>query len=278
MYLVQISDLHVRPEGRIAYGRVDTNAMLRRAVAAILALDPRPDAVIASGDLTDAGMELEYRLLAEILAPLPMPVWVIPGNHDDPAALLRALRPRHPYLPREGFVHYTIEDRALRLVFLDTTVPGQTHGRMCDTRLAWLADQLRRGGGRPTMIVMHHPPFLTGVSGMDELRCLNGEAMAAIVRRHPEVERVVTGHYHRPIVVRWAGTVGYAVPSTAHQVALDLRPGEPNRFVLEPPGLVAHRWSPETGLVSHLVPIGDFGRPFDVELAEEYAARVAPIA
>jgi 3',5'-cyclic AMP phosphodiesterase CpdA len=278
MYLVQISDLHVRPDGRIAYGRVDTNAMLRAAVAAILRLDPAPDGVIASGDLTDCGLAAEYEALARILAPLSMPVWVIPGNHDDPAALVRTLGPRHVYLPRAGFVHYAVEGLALRLIFLDTTVPGQTHGAMCAKRLAWLADQLRRGGGCPTMIVMHHPPFLTGISGMDALRCLNGAAMAAIVRRHPEVERVVAGHYHRSIVVRWAGTVGYAVPSTAHQVALDLRPGVPNRFVLEPPALVAHRWSAETGLVSHLVPIGDFGPPFDVELAEEYAARVAPMA
>jgi 3',5'-cyclic AMP phosphodiesterase CpdA len=278
MQLVQISDLHVRPEGRIAYGRVDTNAMLRDAVAAILRMDPAPDGVIVSGDLTDCGLEAEYALLAHLLGTLPMPVWVIPGNHDDPAALVGALGHRCPYLPREGFVQYVVDDLPLRLIFLDTTVTGQTHGRMCDARLAWLDGQLRLGAGRPTMIVMHHPPFLTGIDGMDALRCLNGDAMAAIVARHPEVERVVAGHYHRPIVVRWAGTVGYAVPSTAHQVALDLRSGQPNRFVLEPPALVVHRWSAETGLVSHLAPIGDFGQPFDVELAEEYAARVAPIA
>jgi 3',5'-cyclic AMP phosphodiesterase CpdA len=128
------------------------------------------------------------------------------------------------------------------------------------------------------MLVMHHPPFLTGVDGMDALRCFNGAALAAILRRHPEVERVVAGHYHRPIVVRWAGTVGFVAPSTAHQVALDLRRDAPNRFIMEPPGLAVHHWDEAAGLVSHFLPIGDYGKPFDVELAAEYAARVAPIA
>jgi 3',5'-cyclic AMP phosphodiesterase CpdA len=275
VHIVQISDLHVRPPGECAYGQVDTNAMLSAAIAAILRMDPVPDGVIASGDLTDCGLDSEYALLGEMLASLPMPVWVIPGNHDDPARLMRVLGARYPYLPREGHLHYAIDSPELRLIFLDTTLPGETHGMMCDARLSWLAEELRRGRGKPTMLVMHHPPFLTGIHGMDTLRCLNGEAMASIVRRHPEIERVVAGHYHRPIVIRWAGTVGYVAPSTAHQVALDLKPDARTRFVLEPPGLVVHRWGADTGLVSHLVPIGNFGRPFDVELPAEYAARVA---
>lgn len=278
MLLAHISDLHVRPPGHKAYGQVDTNRLLRAAVDAVLAMDPAPDGVIASGDLTDCGLPVEYALLAEILAPLPMPVWVIPGNHDDPKNLVRALGSRYRYLPRDGFLHYAIDELPLRLIFLDTLVAGETHGVLCERRLAWLGEQLARGGGRPTMLVMHHPPFLTGIASMDTLRCMNGDALADLLRRHPEVERVVAGHYHRPIVVRWAGTVGFAVPSTAHQVALDLRHGVPTRFILEPPCMAVHHWDEATGLVSHLVPIGDFGKAFDVELAAEYAARVSPIS
>jgi 3',5'-cyclic AMP phosphodiesterase CpdA len=277
VHIVQISDLHVRPPGRTAYGQVDTNTMLSNAIAAILRMDPAPAGVIASGDLTDCGLDGEYALLGKLLDELPMPVWVIAGNHDDCAQLQRSLGPRYNFLPSDGYVQYVVDALPLRLIFLDTTLAGETHGIMCADRLAWLADQLRLGGGRPTMLIMHHPPFLTGVRSMDELRCFNGEEMAAIVRRHPEIERVVAGHYHRPIVVRWAGTVGYVAPSTAHQVALDLKPGAPTRFVLEPPGLTVHSWSTDTGVVSHIVPIGEYGLPFDVELAAEYAARVAPL-
>jgi 3',5'-cyclic AMP phosphodiesterase CpdA len=277
MHIVQISDLHVRPPGRTAYGQVDTNTMLRNAIAAILRMDPAPAGVIASGDLTDCGLDAEYALLGQMLEALPMPVWMIPGNHDDPERLVQALGPHYRCLPRVGHVQYVVDALPLRLICLDTTVPGETQGALCDERLAWLADQLRLGGGRPTMLIMHHPPFPTGVGSMDELRCFNGHALAAIVRRHPEIERIVAGHYHRPIVVRWAGTVGYVAPSTAHQVALDLKPGAPTRFVLEPPGFTVHSWSAETGVVSHLAPIGEYGPPFDVELAAEYAARVAPL-
>jgi hypothetical protein len=133
------------------------------------------------------------------------------------------------------------------------------------------------------MVFVHHPPFLTGITSMDALGlCAGRDEFAAIVARYPSIERVVAGHYHRPITVRWAGTVGYAAPSTAHQVVLDLRPGEPTRFVLEPPGLALHVWSERTGVVTHAVTIGDFGSPFDVTLEAEYPgsddARSRPVA
>src|SRR5207249_512314 len=82
MIIAQITDFHVRPPGVLAYGGIDTNAMLRNAVAAIARLDPAPDCVIATGDLADCGLQEEYEEIASTLAPLPMPVFVIPGNHD----------------------------------------------------------------------------------------------------------------------------------------------------------------------------------------------------
>src|SRR5438874_771888 len=82
MIIAQITDFHVRPPGVLAYGRIDTNAMLRNAVAAIASLDPGPDCVIATGDLADCGLHEEYQEIADAFAELPMPVFVIPGNHD----------------------------------------------------------------------------------------------------------------------------------------------------------------------------------------------------
>src|SRR5690606_33653875 len=138
-------------------------------------------------------------------------------------------------------------------------------------RLYWLERKLMELPARPTVIFMHHPPFPTGIETMDSLGCRSGsDALAAMVARHTEIERIIAGHYHRPITVRWAGTIGFAAPSTAHQVALDLRQGEPTRFVLEPPGFALHIWSRETGVVSHAVPIGEHGAWFDVTLEPEY--------
>src|SRR6187551_2297151 len=87
MLIAQISDMHVKPPGEMLYKRIDTAGFLERAVAHILALYPQPDVVLATGDLVDGGKAEEYTLLRRLLAPLPMPVYLIPGNHDAREAL-----------------------------------------------------------------------------------------------------------------------------------------------------------------------------------------------
>ena len=275
LIIAQLSDFHVRPRGATAYGDVNTNAMFRAAVDAVLAMDPRPDCVVVSGDLTDCGLDEEYQIVADGLAKLPMPVFVIPGNHDRREQLVRSLGSRHAYLPRGGFINF-VEDRfPVRLICLDSVEAGETYGSFCAARQRWLRETLAAGRGKPTAIVIHHPPFLVGVDGMDELRLTDAAALEAIIREHRQVERVLCGHYHRAITVRYAGTVGYVAPSTAHQVALDLRPGTSNRFVMEPPAFAVHTWRPDMGMTSHLIPIGDYGGPFDIVLAGDYPGRAA---
>ena len=108
-------------------------------------------------------------------------------------------------------------------------------------------------------MALHHPPFVTGISHMDAMGLDEAAArgLGAIVERHPQVERVQAGHLHRSILCRWHGTIAATAPSVAHAVALDLN-DEPAAWSLEPPGFLLHRWTPETGLVTHLVPIGDY--------------------
>jgi 3',5'-cyclic AMP phosphodiesterase CpdA len=180
--IAQITDLHIRPPGKKAYGIVDTEAMLRAAVASILAQPLKPDAVIASGDLTDCGLIEEYELLRDCLAPLPMPVYLVPGNHDR-RENMRLVFGGDGYLPMNGeHLHYTIEDLPMRLVGLDTVVPGKGHGEMDAPRLAWLKARLDEQPERPTFIFMHHPPFPTGLQHMDSINCRNAPAMAEILK------------------------------------------------------------------------------------------------
>ncbi|GGH16361.1 3',5'-cyclic adenosine monophosphate phosphodiesterase CpdA [Alsobacter metallidurans] len=259
MIIVQLSDFHARPNGRPAYGDVDTNAAMRRAVEAVLAMEPHPDCVLVTGDLADCGLPEEYAIVQEALAALPMPVYVIPGNHDRRENFANGLRAGHPYLPESGFLHYVIDDFTVRLIGLDTVIAGEDGGEICAEREVWFAERLAEGEGRPTLVFMHHPPFRVAVAGMDAIPCRTSPGFAALVAAHPEIERVACGHYHRPIQRRFAKTMGYVAPSSAHQVALDLRPGESNRFILEPPAFAVHVWDPEAGLVSHVQPIGDFG-------------------
>lgn len=259
--LAQLSDLHVKAHGELSYGIVDTATMLRRCVRHLLALKQRPDAVVITGDLTDFGRPEEYATLRELLALLPMPVYVIPGNHDDRDALRAAFRD-HAYLRQsQEFVQYVIDAHPLRIVALDTVIPGASEGELCPERLAWLESALARSPDTPTVVLMHHPPFTTFIGHMDVYGLRDPESLAAVVVRHRQVEAILCGHVHRPVETRFAGTIASIAPSPAHQIALDLDADAPSRFVMEPPAYRLHAYSPHAGLVTHTVYVGEFGGP-----------------
>ena len=260
--LAQVSDLHVRAHGELSYRVVDTGAMLRACVEHIAKLDPQPDAIVLTGDLTDGGLPEEYAALRELLAPLRMPLYLIPGNHDSHGAL-RAAFPDHAYLRQSPrFAQYVIEDHALRIVAADTVIPGEIGGELCEERLAWLDRALAQAPDRPTVVIMHHPPFTTFIEQMDRHGLRDPRGLEAVIRRHPQVEALLCGHVHRPIETRFAGTVARIAPSCAHQVALDVRSGAPLKLVMEPPGYRLHAYTPDTGLVSHTAYVGKYQGPF----------------
>lgn len=256
MLLCQITDPHIVRDGALAYGKVDTAGMLARCVQQIGAMSRAPDLLVVTGDLTDHGAPDEYAKLAELLAPLSMPVYLAAGNHDDRAALQAAF-PHWPHLRGEdGFVQYVVDDFALRLVVLDTVIPNRPGGELCDKRLRWL-DRTLASSTRPTIVAQHHPPMMTGMSVMDRMTLANPAQEAAVIARHPHVERVICGHYHRPVVARFAGTVASICPSTAQQLGLDLAPDADIRITYEPPAYQLHLWN-GTQLVSHTAVVGDY--------------------
>jgi 3',5'-cyclic-AMP phosphodiesterase len=260
MLIAQISDMHVKADGELLYRRIDTAGHLERAVAHVNALDPRPDIVLATGDLVEAGKPEEYARLRRLLAPLAMPVYLIPGNHDAREAL-RAAFADHAYLPSSGFLQYTVENLPVRLIALDTLVPGKTGGELCAERLDWLEARLGESD-RPTILILHHPPFDCGIAAFDGHRLSEGDLrLAELVRRHGNVERAMCGHVHRPIQVRWAGTMASIAPSTAHQATLDLHDDAPFSMMMEPPALALHLWRPGTGLITHVSYIGTYEGP-----------------
>ncbi|MEO0827469.1 MAG: phosphodiesterase [Cyanobacteria bacterium J06642_9] len=257
MIIAQISDLHVKRLGEKAYGVVDTNGFVERAIAHLNQHHPRPDVVIATGDLVDDGSVEEYAQLKTLLSPLEMPVYLAMGNHDERSALRQSF-PEHTYLAKDGFVHYVIDDYPVRLIVLDTVVPNEGYGLLDAPRLAWLDQHLAQDLTKPTIVFMHHPPFRTKIDFMDGLMCQGGDALAGVIAQYPNIERIACGHLHRVIQTRWAGTVAAIAPSVAHQVTLTLQKSEPIGFTYEPPGFYLHVWSDTTGLVTHTVPIGDF--------------------
>ena len=261
MLIAHISDLHIRRPGELAYRRVDTAAHLKRCIAHIVAYRPQPDLVVATGDLVDSGQPEEYEYLAKMLSELPMPLYLIPGNHDERGAL-RAAFPQYHYLRhRDEFIQYTAPVGSLQLVALDTVVPGEAGGLLCRKRLRWLEEQLTINRQRSVVILMHHPPFTTGITAMDRAGLRTADPLEPIIRRHSSVERILCGHLHRTIIARFGGTVAVTCPSPAHQVALDLESDQPPMFVMEPPGYMLHRWS-DKRFVSFGVAVGEFDGPY----------------
>ncbi|MFG1466224.1 phosphodiesterase [Xanthobacter sp. DSM 24535] len=271
MLIAQITDTHIRMPGTLAYGVVDTAAYLEKAVAHLNALPARPDVLLVTGDLTDFNRPEEYARFQALTASLAMPLLPIPGNHDSTAGLAAAF-PAIAARTRAGKLNYLIEDFPVRLVMLDSSVPGAPHGELGPQTLGWLEETLAAAPDRPTLIALHHPPFLTGIHHMDVQNLRDADALEAVVARHPQVLALVCGHVHRTVFTRFAGATTSICPSPAHAVSLDFDPsGEPG-FHMEPPGLHLHRFDAGR-LVTHLSFIGTYDGPHPFFGAEKRLLR-----
>ncbi|MBO0344628.1 phosphodiesterase [Roseibium limicola] len=260
--LAQITDLHLRPSGLTCYRVSDTNMRAERAVQALLALSPRPDAVLVSGDLTDKDDPREYAQVRRILGKLPMPVYVIPGNHDGSDTMRRELAEFPCVGASSGSkLYYTAEIGDLRLIALDTHVPGQPHGELGEEQLAWLSDELS-ASDKPTVVALHHPPIPTGLGHMDRIGLKDTAALQKVLRPHGHIERIVCGHVHRPITASFAGKTLTIAPSTAHQVVLDLDGNGSGYFNFEPAAYYLHAYIDGFGLVTHTAYVENFEGPF----------------
>jgi 3',5'-cyclic-AMP phosphodiesterase len=251
--LAQISDPHLR----VGPGDLGSAEALAAAVRAVAGLQPAPDALLLSGDLTDQGSGGEYRRVAELVDPLPLPVHVLAGNHDDPEGLRAHLgAPGRTGEP----IQYVARVGELRLVACDTTVPGRVEGAFGPDRLAWLEAQL--ADDTATIVAMHHPPILVGMPAMDALGLPEADraALAELLARAPQVKRVVSGHVHRATTGESGGRPVFVCPSSHLQLALDLVSDQIS-LVREPPCFAVHV---ATGceVVSHLQPVGDYGPSF----------------
>jgi Icc protein len=270
MIVAQITDLHLRRAGKPAYRVSETNTLAARAVEALRALDPRPDLVVISGDLTDCGLPEEYEELTRLLARLPIPCALIPGNHDRREALLAAFPEA---ADGDGFIGFTRDLGPLRLIGLDTVVPGASHGVLCDTRLDALEAALSARPDAPTLIFMHHPPFDCGIRHMDRIALREGrERLAGIVQANPQVARICCGHHHRPVQALFAGTLAQIAPSVAHQVQFDLSEESPALFAMEPPAFLLHTLIGDA-LVSHQVYVERYEGPYPFVLDADYPGR-----
>ncbi len=239
MTVLQLSDPHAESPGRLAYGVADTSAMLHAAVRHIKGLRQKPDLVVVSGDIACNGCPAGYIAAADALGQLDMPVYVLPGNHDDRALLLRYLDQLCPADPVTApDLCYAIDAGEMSLICLDTSSPGRHGGQVSQKEAAWLEEQLSQAPRKPVLLFMHHPPLTTGMRYMDEP--FEGiDLLANVLRPFPDVH-ICCGHMHRAFAARWMGRTVACCPSCS--VQMEIVPGEDRlpHFFMEAPGYAIH--------------------------------------
>jgi 3',5'-cyclic-AMP phosphodiesterase len=254
MIVAQISDPH------ISQTNPENDNALERAVRHLINLPAQPDIVFLTGDCTDNGTITEYQRCQELLHPLTMPTYVIPGNHDNRIHLQQVFGPQGTDA-LSGFVQYVVDQEPIRLIALDTNIPDQAEGRLCAERLTWLEERLAQAPQSPTILFMHHPPFRTGLTIFDQIGLIDAHEFGLVVARHPQIERIVAGHAHWAMQRRFHGTVAMTCPATTSLLLPDFQRLDQLAVVMQPPACLLHVWLEAAGVVTYTSLIGDHPAP-----------------
>jgi len=254
MLIAQISDTHITSASKKAYGVVPTIENLKTCVKNINQLDPKPDVVLVTGDITNTNLEEEFEQAFKLLKNLEMPYFVIPGNHDDRVTLKATFNKHCPALSTpQNFIQYVIDDYEIRLIAMDSTIPKEAGGELCQSRLDWLDKQLASDTNTPTIIFMHHPPVKVGVIEADIDGFIGARNLGKIVKKYSNIEQIICGHVHLQTHTRCHGTMVTTAPSVGMELVLDLTLKKPPQFVIEPPSYLLHYWTPYNNLVTHTI-------------------------
>ncbi len=251
MIIAQISDTHIALDTPDAGRRIED---FERTIADINTLDPAPDVIVHTGDVSHNGRLDEYAQAMATLAKARAPVYVLPGNRDNRAKLRAAFLP-HGYLARDAaFVDYAVDDFPVRLIALDTLSSDSNKGDFCGERSRRLIDMIDAETSKPIAVFTHHPPFETLV-GPDLIHFQTPEAMAELRQALQHAGRVVavfSGHVHRAA----AGHVG-SIPATVVQcIATTLRKGEYPAQMKTRPVYHVHRFDPVWGFATETRIVG----------------------
>ena len=242
--IAQITDLHVTTTAD-PLNQMRNEQRLRQVLRSIHELKPQPVAIIASGDLVDHGEPAEYEALKAILGEVEIPIYYAVGTHARRAAFLDAFGGRFAPVDENGFVQYAVDFDGLRMVVCDTLEEGRERSGFDQARAAWLRRTLDADSTTPTIVVMHHPPIVSGVRWMDpEPDAPWIGLLADVLRGRENLRAVLCGHVHRAFHGMLAGQLIATAPASSIQVTLDLSPVDMERpdgreiLTAEPPGYV----------------------------------------
>jgi 3',5'-cyclic AMP phosphodiesterase CpdA len=239
--LVQISDTHIVERGTLLYGMADTARHLGDTVAEINAMRPRPDAVLITGDLVEHPGPVTYSHFRDLIEPFEVPVYLMPGNHDDPDIMWGYFRDTGMFPGTPPHYQYVIEDFPFRVLMLNSHFDNSELPSFGPRPLQWLDDKLA-ASDRPALIAIHQPPMKTGIGFIDMVGSQCYWAMVELLQRHPQVLKIICGHGHLDLQGRLGDVPVQMIGSIAHQLIAgrvhDIAPSFDN--VRVPP--VLHHW------------------------------------
>lgn len=225
--VAHISDTHLLAGDARQYGAIDTVARFGQALERVSRIDPPPQALVLTGDLADLGEPAAYRRLRELVEPLAARtgaqiVWCM-GNHDERTAYSRELFGQESDAPQDR----VYDVAGLRIVSLDTSVPGWHHGALGDEQLSWLREELATPAEHGTLLALHHPPIPSPMCPVAEVIELVETDRLAEVLRGTDVRAILGGHYHFSSHSTFAG-----IPvSVASATCYLSDPAPPGRFI-----------------------------------------------
>lgn len=269
MLIAHLSDTHINDEGKPAYGVAPTAENLVRCIEHINQLNPQPDIVLVTGDITYSGRREEAHYAARLLNKLRAPYCIVPGNHDERKSLQDVFSECAGNAAQGDFFSYVVEGYPVRFIGMDSSSPDGPGGEISTAQAAWLAEMLAKEQIQPTVIFMHHPPVRFGVPETDEDGFNDAQLLGDILDRYSNVLSIFCGHIHLAAHTDWHGTVVSTAPSMGLQLTLDLRLTGPSEFVLEAPGYCLHYYTPEKNLVTYTVFVRDVDGPYSFAGSEK---------
>ena len=261
MKFIQITDTHLMPKGEILHG-LDPYGRLKTCVEDIIRHHSDAELCVITGDLAHAANPDAYIDLRVCLSELPMPVYMLAGNHDCRRQLLAAFPDTS--VDAHGFVQFGLDCSVGRFLMLDTVEEGKGWGSYCEKRLVWLRDALAEAWDRKVYLFMHHPPFDVGIPSVDRLGLgADGVKIGAALADHNNIRHLFFGHIHRPIAGSWRGIPYTTLRGTNHQVPLDFDAIEVVPKSHEPPAYAIVLLSDEQTTVHFHDYLDNYRVPYD---------------
>ncbi len=245
MIIAQISDTHIALDSPDCAQRISD---FERTIADLNALDPPPDAIVHTGDVTHNGRPDEYAEAVRILAKARAPVYAMVGNKDHRGNFRRAFSDCGYLEPDSEFIEYAVEGHQVRLLIVDTKSACSNKGDFCPDRARHLMGRIDAETSKPIAVFTHHPPFEVSV-GPDRINFETPDTMQRLREALQHSERVAgvfSGHVHRGTT----GQVGHIPASVMPSVATNLRKGEYPEHMKTRPVYHLHRLDLTGGFVT----------------------------